>query len=125
MKVAIYIAFLLVLVGCKSVQYVPVETERIEYNDRIVERWTTDTISDTRLIYVNGDTIRDIRYRDRVREVVIRDTCYIERTISEPTPYPVERELTRWERTKIDLGGYAFAALAVLAFLFARRVRNR
>lgn len=123
MRAAIIIALLLAFISCKSVQYIPVETERIEYNDRIIERWTTDTISDTRLIYVNGDTVRDIRYRDRIREVVIRDTCVIERTIKEPTPYPVERELTRWERAKINLGGYAFAALALLAILFAVKHR--
>lgn len=99
------------LTGCRVTRYVPVETERIEIQDRVVDRWHTDTISDTRLIYINGDTVRDIRYRERIREVVIRDTCVVERTITEPTPYPVERELSWWERLKVDLGGYAFAIL--------------
>lgn len=99
------------LTGCRVTRYVPVETERIEVQDRVVDRWHTDTISDTRLIYINGDTVRDIRYRERIREVIIRDTCVVERTITEPTPYPVERELSWWERLKGDLGGYVFAIL--------------
>lgn len=101
------------LTGCRVTRYVPVETERVEVQDRVVDRWHTDTISDTRLIYINGDTVRDIRYRERIREVIIRDTCVIERTVTEPTPYPVERELSWWERLKVDLGGYAFAILAI------------
>lgn len=111
----LFVFFALVVVtltGCRVTRYVPVEKERVEVQDRIVDRWHTDTISDTRLIYINGDTVRDIRYRERIREVIIRDTCVIERTITEPTPYPVERELSWWERLKINLG-YALALLTL------------
>lgn len=113
----------LMLPACRVTRYVPVETERVEVQDRVVDRWHTDTISDTRLIYINGDTVRDIRYRERIREVIIRDTCVVERTITEPTPYPVERELTWWERVKIDLGGYAFAFLAIFVAGILWRLR--
>lgn len=40
---------------------------------------------------------------------------FVERTrrIEVPKPYPVERKLTFWERTKIDFGGYAIGTFIV------------
>lgn len=41
------------------------------------------------------------------------------KTDSIPVPYPVERELTRWERTKMDFGGMAMGGVAALALVAA------
>lgn len=50
------------------------------------------------------------------------------KTDSIPVPYPVERELSRWERTKIDYGGFAIAGMgAVICFAvvcLARKFRK-
>lgn len=102
------------LCGCSQTRYVPVETVRTEYRDRDVERLVTDTVRDTRFVWVKGDTVVDVREKERVRRVEIHDTCFIERTDSVQVPYPVERGLSRWERTKIDYGGMAIVALAVV-----------
>ena len=45
-----------------------------------------------------------------------------------PVPYPVERQLTRWERTKMDFGGMAIgglivAVIAVAWLVFKKRKR--
>lgn len=45
-----------------------------------------------------------------------------------PVPYPVERELSRWGRTKMELGGWAFgglivAVIAVVWLVFKKRRR--
>lgn len=105
---------LMCMASCSPTKYVPVETVRTEKD--VVTRWLTDTVmqNDTRFVFVKGDTVIDWRdrWRERVREV--HDTVYIERTDSVPVPYPVERELSRWERTKIDYGGEAIAAFAVV-----------
>ncbi len=58
------------------------------------------------------DSLRNVK-SDTVREKV-------------RVPYPVERKLTRWERTKMELGGWAFGALivaviAVLWLIFKKR----
>ena len=45
------------------------------------------------------DSLRNVK-ADTVREKI-------------RVPYPVERKLTRWERTKMELGGWAFGALIV------------
>lgn len=125
----VIIIALLALCGCKSTRYVPVETVRTEYRDRDVERLVTDTVHDSRLVWVKGDTVVDIRREERIKRVEIYDTCYIERTDSVQVPYPVERKLNKWEQTKQDVGGYAIviltAALCVAVVWIARRFRRR
>lgn len=103
----------LCLCSCTSTRYVPVETVRTEYKDRVHEVQTADSVTDTRFVWVSGDTV--VSWRDRVkwRERVVRDTVSVIRTDTVREPYPVERELTRWERTKMDLGGVALGGLAV------------
>ena len=111
--VAACIVFLFFLCGCTTTRYVPVETVRTEYKDKIRDVHTTDSIIDTRFVYVKGDTV--FGYRDRIkwRDRFIHDTASVVRTDSIPVPYPVERKLTWWERTKIDLGGMALGAVVV------------
>ena len=101
------------LCGCTRTVYTPVESVRTEYRDRDVERVTTDTVRDTRLVWVRGDTVVDIRDRWHRSTEYIHDTCYIERNDTIRVPYPVERPLNRWEQTKMDLGGFALGGVAV------------
>lgn len=99
--------------SCTTTKYVPVESVRTEYRDRDVERLVADTVHDTRLVWVKGDTVVDIREKERIRRVELHDTCYVVRTDSVAVPYPVERSLTRWEQTKMDFGGFALGGIAV------------
>lgn len=112
MCAALLLALGMLLGGCTRKVYEPVETVRTEYRDREVERLVADTVHDTRFVWVKGDTVVDIREKEHIRRVEIHDTCYVERTDSIPVPYPVEKKLTRWEQTKMDLGGVAMGVLA-------------
>lgn len=111
--------------SCRSVEYVPVESVR---QDTVyVNRLQRDSVYVADSVYVreNGDTVlmMRIRYVDRWRERT--DTL---RMISNDTirvPYPVERELTRWQRFKLDIGGIAVgvatvALLAIVVWLVLR-----
>lgn len=117
-----------VLCGCTRTVYEPVETVRTEKD--VVTRWLTDTViqNDTRFIFVKGDTVIDWRDRWRERTKEVHDTVYIERTDSVPVPYPVERELSRWERVKVDYGGFALglvgSVLAVAVIWLAKKFRR-
>lgn len=114
--------------GCTRTTYVPVESVRSEYRDRDVERIMTDTVRDTRLVWVKGDTVVDIRDRWHTQREYVHDTCYIERTDSIPVPYPVEKKLTKWEQAKMDFGGVAIGGLIVvvcfIALWLARKFRR-
>lgn len=114
--------------SCTRTVYEPVESVRTEYRDREVEKLVADTVHDTRLVWIKGDTVVDIREKEHVRRVEIHDTCYIERCDTIRVPYPVERELSRWERTKVDYGGYAMgllgAVIAVAVIWLAKKFRR-
>ena len=101
----------MILCGCTRTVYEPVESVRTEYRDREVEKFVADTVHDTRLVWVKGDTVVDIREKEHVRRVEIHDTCYIERCDTIRVPYPVERQLSKWERTKMDFGGIAIGVI--------------
>lgn len=108
------VAAVLLLCQCGRTTYVPVESVRTEYRDRDVERFVTDTVHDTRFVWVKGDTLVDIREKERIRRVEIHDTAKVILTDTIRVPYPVEKKLTRWERTKQDVGGMALGALALV-----------
>lgn len=111
--------------SCTRKVYVPTETVRTEYKDRVVENLRVDTVAmrDSVAVYVNGDTVRITKYRDRWRTRIIErhDTVNVAKVdsvavpVEVPKPYPVERKLTRWERTKMDAGGIAIGILIVAA----------
>ncbi len=115
------LAALLCTGGCTSTRYVPVETVRTQTEE--VTRWRTDTVTqgDTRIIYIKGDTVIDRRDRWRDRITQVHDTLYRERTDSVAVPYPVERELTRWERIRLSSWPWLAAALALCAAWLLRR----
>lgn len=52
------------------------------------------------------------QYRELEREYRALMQAYIDKRAE---PYPVERELTRWERVKMTAGGWAVGLLALLA----------
>ena len=102
------------LAGCASTRYVPVESVRTEWRDREVERLVTDTVRHSRVVWIKGDTVVDIRENERVARVEVHDTCIIERNDTVCIPYPVERRLTAWQQAKMNFGGEAIVALAVI-----------
>ena len=119
-------AVITALCSCTRKVYVPQETVRTEYKDRVVENLRVDTVAmrDSVAVYVNGDTVRITKFRDRWRTRIVErhDTCTVTKTDSVQVPVQVERKLTKWERTKMNAGGIAIwilgvAALGVLAWL--------
>ena len=68
-------------------------------------------------------------WRWRERYVVQRDTIYRSKTDSVAVPYPVERKLSRWEKTKQDIGGIAIGAFiavvsAVVIWLNIKKMKK-
>lgn len=102
-----------ILSGCRTVEYYPVETVR---TDTIyVNRLSVDSVMVRDSIYIveRGDTVLEHRYhyiykyRDRV------DTLYMSKTDTISVPYPVEKQLTKWQQTKVDYGGWAIGIVFV------------
>lgn len=109
----------LLLAGCTTTRYVP--QIHTEYVDKVVEQVKVDSVTDTRVIYVKGDTVIDWRDRWNTRRELIHDTIRMERTDSIPYPVEVPAQLSTWEQTKVDLGGYAMLALLLKFAYFCLR----
>lgn len=53
--------------------------------------------------------------------VIVKVPYFMEkiRRIEIPKPYPVEKELTKWQQIKVELGGWAFGILIAWALIVA------
>lgn len=109
------ILLILTICSCRSVKYVPVETVRTD--SIYINKIQRDSVYQRDSIYVRdrGDTVTVYRDRYLYRDRLVHDTLYVNRTDSVQVPYPVERELTRWEKFRLDVGGYAiFTVVTVI-----------
>mgnify|MGYP007028756902 CR=1 FL=1 len=120
---AVTLVLALALCGCTTTRYVPVErvTHHTDTVRELAVRIDSVMTRDSVAVYISGDTVYLTKYRDRFRYRERIDTVYrsVADSVRVPQPYPVERELTRWERVKQDAGGWALAAVAVLAVAVA------
>ena len=116
MRTLVIIVVCLLLQACKSVQYVPVETVKTEYIDRVKQVHDTMHTIEKETTYINGDTVLITKYIDRIKVLHQTDTCIIEKTDTVQVPYPVERRLSKWEQTKNNIGNllYVIAILVIL-----------
>lgn len=111
--VVVLAAVVAMLSGCATTKYIPQESVKVEYRDKEVAKIVADTVRDTRIVWIKGDTIVDVREKEKIKRVEIHDTCYIERADSVRVPYPVEKDLTKWEKVKMDFGGIAMGGVAI------------
>lgn len=139
------LAMLSLLAGCRQVRYIPVETV---LTDSTVIR---DTMMDVRIVtYRDSVAVNDtssflsnpyawswavwsggVLHHSLVMwpggSIRVKVPYFIDRIvrIREPQLVEVERELTRWQRLKLELGGWAFgiiltAALVIVGWLVYR-----
>ncbi len=123
-------------VGCKSVEYVPVESSHTEHH------WHTDSVHQVDSFYHEKETTimqldsaemakYGIQLKNAERAWLVK-SWELERQIealqrltaerdtvhdSIPVPYPVEKRLTKWQQAKVDWGGWALLVLIVLVVI--------
>lgn len=105
------------LTGCKTIKYYPVETVR--HDTVYIQSLKLDSIlvKDSVHIIEKGDTVTEFRlkyiykYKDRT------DTLYISKTDTVSVPYPVEKQLTKWQQTKVNYGGWAMGVILVFILI--------
>lgn len=120
------------LSGCKTTKYVPLE--KVVY----LESVRHDTLHKRDSIYIRdsistsqkGDTVfRDRWHRETIlKEVYKNKTDSFIKRDSIPVPYPVEKELSKWERFQLKYAlwsmGMACGLLVVLGVIIYRRIRD-
>lgn len=83
-----------------------------------------DTVFRDRLLYIHLESQERSEYEHLIESQrdsidIMRAQLASVKADSVPVPYPVERKLTAWEQVKQDAGGWALAAVAVLAVAVA------
>ena len=125
MKRLIYITMLLTLatcfVSCRT-QYVPVETVRTEYKTRDSIRFDSVYQRDSIYMLVKGDTVYQYKYKYLYRFLTMIRTDTIVKTDSIQTPYPVEKQLSRWQSIKMELGGWAFGIIILFTLIIIGQI---
>ena len=124
MRRLVYIIILLILaicfVSCRT-QYIPVESVRTEYKTRDSIRFDSIYQRDSVYMLVKGDTIYQYRYKYLYRYLTTNRTDTILKHDSIPIPYPVEKQLSRWQTIKMELGGWVFVLVIILILLIIGR----
>lgn len=116
-QIALFICLLVLATGCARKVYVPLENT-VSRTDTIYSakiRVDSVIMRDSVAVFQKGDTVLITKYRDRYRVKELTDTVYQSAidSVKVSVPYPVERELSRWERTKMDFGSMAIGGLVI------------
>ena len=120
------------LAGCRTTRYVPMERvveKEVMKHDTLVRNdsvWVHDSV----MVCMEGDTkyvdrwhtkleYRNV-YRNRVDSFIKRDSI--------PVPYPVEKELSSWQKAQLKMANWLLGVvvLVVIYFLWKlyRRIKN-
>lgn len=104
----------LCLSACKSIKYVPVET--IKVDTTYISQIKIDSIYHRDSIYVEhkGDTVYLSKYKYLYKYIENHDTLWREKVDTVQVAYPVEAQLTKWQKIKINIGEYLITAIALV-----------
>ena len=112
----VFLLFVFCFSSCKT-KYVSVpeyHTEYITKTDSFTQR-DSIFVKDSIYMWMQGDTIYkekfSIIYKDKWRDRYLCDTVI--KTDSVRVPYPVEKQLTKWQQIKLDIGEWVMVALAL------------
>lgn len=128
MKRLVYIIILLILAVCFTscrTQYVPVESVRTEYKTRDSVRYDSIYQRDSIYTLVKGDTVYLYRYKYLYRYLTTNRTDTILKSDSIRVPYPVEKQLTRWQILRMELGGWVFGIIILFTLIIIARIIYR
>ena len=121
MRVLLYICIVFWLVGCTKTIYVPIESVRVEYQDRYLR----DSIYRYDSVYfaVKGDTVWLEKYQILYKDRFFRDSIFIQDTIR--VPYPVDKIVEvnrlRWYQKTLIWTGVGALVLLMIWLIKRRR----
>ena len=108
----------LCMMSCTTTQYVPVETVRTD-SVRIVDvRRDSVYVMDSVIVKSKADTVYVTRWRSEYKEALRVDTFLVERIDTLNTIVEVEKKLSKWQQTKMDVGAGVLYAVPILIALF-------
>ena len=121
---AVAVFGLLLLTGCTTTKYVPIETVRTDTMK--VTKYERDSIyiHDSTIVREKGDTMLIEKWHTRWRDRWMHDTVYQSRVDSIPKPYPVT-EYVEHKRSKTDWFFIITGIIALIAVIVYAAVKVR
>lgn len=133
----------LLITGCKSGKLIPVETTSSEVDSlvsrdsviytSVINKKDSVVYKDSLVITVlpTGEVVKKESYKQKEVYKDMKsqydllknkyDALKAEKQKTVQVPYPVEKELTKWQKFKIDFGGYSLTVVVVIVFIYAGR----
>lgn len=118
------LALVLITVGCTRMVYIPVESVKTEY----INKMSIDSIYLYDSVYLKekGDTIFMEKYKYSYRDRLRVDTVIQKDSIRVPYPVIVEKKLTWWQKIKLEFADwYLLATVLVVGFFAVKRLRMK
>lgn len=117
------------LAGCRTTRYVPMERvveKEVMKHDTLVRNdsvWVHDSV----MVRMEGDTkyvdrwhtkleYRNV-YRNRVDSFIKRDSI--------PVPYPVEKELSSWQKAQLKMANWLLGVVVLVVIYFLWKLYRR
>jgi len=115
------LALVLITVGCTRMVYIPVESVKTEY----INKMSIDSIYLYDSVYLKekGDTVIIEKYKYSYRDRLRVDTVIQKDSIRVPYPVEVEKKLTWWQKIKLEFADwYLLATLLVIGFFAVKKL---
>ena len=129
--------------SCRSVKYVPVESSvdsivveklvevqlppdsatirallECDENGKVVLSWLDIANSKNAQAQLAIDSLGNLLAKMRTKpDIIYKPSKEVTVTKEVKVPYPVEKELTRWQQMKLELGGWAFGIIIAFALI--------
>lgn len=103
--------------GCRTIEYRTLETIRSDTVYIQSAKVDSVLVRDSVYIHEKGDTVTEYRYKYVYRLKDRVDTLYISSRDTVSVPYPVEKQLTKWQQTKVNYGGWALGFVFVFILI--------
>lgn len=124
-NIVVLALLMLMFIGCTTIKYVPVAS--VHTDSIYVSKEQVDSVyqQDSIIMLIKGDTIfrTEIHYKYKYKFLCDTFTNIQVDTITQVVE--VEKPLTKWEQTKMELGGVAiggviFAIIAIIVFVLIK-----
>lgn len=121
MRLFVVVLFALLVGGCISTRYVPVETVRVD--SVFIAKVVRDSIYERDSVFVEtkADTVFKQCLKYVYRDRIVRDTVSVVRCDTVAKVVEVEKKLSFWEQKKLELGGVAMLVALLLAIILLKK----
>lgn len=124
MRLSLVLTILLMLTGCKTIEYVPIETVTTKVDSIYINKVQVDSIFERDSIYINQYTYGDTVYRDKIKYIYrYRDKLRIDTLhlwhvdsvlVEQTRVIEVDKPPSKWQSFLLYLGIFALATIVVL-----------